>query len=158
VADERHTPISGVVDDNCKSGPRELDIRKLSMSINGGLGKVANSGDEVEISYTIENRGEAKDFIFGFNVLDIRGQVLFGQNTEKIGPHKAQPGFTELALTFQWPRVAPGTYFVTVGVATSHSGINTIQCWANQVFHIHNILDESSHGLFNVSLTDVRVG
>jgi ABC-type polysaccharide/polyol phosphate transport system ATPase subunit len=148
----------GLVDDGCKSGPREIDIRTLFLKVNGTPGTVANSDDEIELAYTIENLGAAKDFIFGFNVLDIRGQVLFGQNTEKYGPHKAKPGLSEMALSFRWPRIAPGTYFLTVGVATSHCGVNTIQCWANHVYQIHNILDEGSHGLFNVSLTDVRVG
>ncbi|MCZ7861485.1 ATP-binding cassette domain-containing protein [Agrobacterium salinitolerans] len=148
----------GQVDDACKSGPRELDIRKVALRINGIDGTVAHSDDLVEIIYEIENRGEPRDFIFGFNVLDMRGQVLFGQNTEKAGPHPARSGMTELALSFRWPRIAPGTYFMTVGVASSLYGVNTIQCWANQVFQIQNILDEGSHGLFNVSLTEVRVG
>jgi lipopolysaccharide transport system ATP-binding protein len=149
---------NGQVAESCKSGPRELDIRKVALQFNGINGTMAHSEDLVEIVYEIDNPGVPKDFIFGFNVLDMRGQVLFGQNTEKIGPHIAQTGSTKLSLSFRWPRIAPGTYFMTVGVASSLYGVNTIQCWANQVFQIQNVLDEGSHGLFNVPLAEIRVG
>jgi ABC-type polysaccharide/polyol phosphate transport system ATPase subunit len=153
----RTLPSDGSIDPSCKSGPLGMDILRASLRINGQAAAVANSDDTVQIDYEIENKGEDCDFIFGFNVLDMRGQVLFGQNTERVGPHRAKTGRTLTSLTFRWPRLAPGTYSVTIGVASSKMGVNTIQCWANQVFQIQNILDETSHGLFNIPLTDYSV-
>lgn len=154
---------TGLIDDNgrvsdaCKSGPRDLDIETVDFTLNGVRSSSARSGDQTRVAITFENHVEPCEFVVGVSVTDIRGQVIFGQNTELMPAMTAAKGKTSIAFEFVWPPIASGSYFVTFGVASSLGGIQKVQCWVNNIIEINSVLGQNSHGLFNVDLLKVEM-
>lgn len=156
-ADAVGLDADGVVSHACKSGPRELDIKTVKFTVNGEHTTTVLPGDLVKVSLSVDNPGDAVAFIAGVSVADIKGQVLFGQNSELLPEMWSAHGLSLVDLEFYWPRVASGSYFLTVGIASSFHGIHRVQCWANNVLHINAILDQNPHGLFNIDLVSVNL-
>jgi ABC-type polysaccharide/polyol phosphate transport system ATPase subunit len=148
---------SGIIGDACKSGPRELDIVSANFTVNGIRTTVARPGDLVRMTMTVRNLGSATGFITGVSALDIRGQVVFGQNTELIEPFSIREmGNSRVDMEFVWPKIATGAYFLTLGVASTAHGIHKVQCWANHIVQINAVLGQNAHGIFNVDLETAK--
>ncbi len=149
-------PVSTL--DSKKSGPREIDITEAEFLVNGVPGNVVSGGDATSIRLKLNNHLSATDVVTGFNVLDVRGQKIFGQTSSNKSRISVSEGLSEVQMDFRWPKLAPGTYSITVGVGQGPlEGIQVIQCWINNCFEIENSLGEMSHGLFNVDLEKLEI-
>ena len=144
--------------DSKKSGPCDIDILEAEFLVNGVPARVVSGGDVVGLRMRLDNHLSVSDVVTGFNVLDMRGQKIFGQTSSNKSKISISPGLSEVEMEFVWPKLAPGSYSVTVGVGQGPlEGIQVIQCWINNCFEIENSLGEMSHGLFNIDLKNLEI-
>jgi ABC-type polysaccharide/polyol phosphate transport system ATPase subunit len=148
-----HDEFQGV-----KSGPCEIEIVSASMTVDGLESRMTKGGCLVAFTLGIENHLAVADIVSGVTIVDTKGQKVFGQSTSNTRLLVAPPGKSTVRMEFDWPKIAPGKYSVTLGVGQGkYESMQTIQCWINNCFEIENILDEVSHGLFNVTLKTVEM-
>lgn len=98
--------------------------------------------------------------IVGYLLADRFGNFLFGQNTLSAGLplDPLRPGTYRISLSFTWPDIAAGDYFLTPGLGDGlASKAHTIVCWAHNIFHFSGVAPHKDvHGLFNGTLHFVR--
>lgn len=140
-----------------KSGPRAVDITAVTFEMNGNAINVVNPGDIVEVGIELLNTTKPMDVIVGVAATSSKGQRVFGQNTLGRQEIHCPLGSSKVSMQFEWPRVAPGRYFLTMGVSSFVAGIDSIQCWVNNAVEVQSILDERSHGLFNLEFKKIEI-
>ncbi|MBY3150866.1 ABC transporter ATP-binding protein [Rhizobium laguerreae] len=148
------SPTTGLIPDDLKSGPRKIDIVAARLLLDGVAATAVAPGQTLEVVLDLHNDGGPTDIVTGIAAGDVRGQRIFGQNTERGAPMRIGPGNSRVSMRFEWPSVAAGGYFLTPGISSSVNGLLAIECWANNVIEIKAVLDENSHGLFNVGLVN----
>jgi teichoic acid transport system ATP-binding protein len=147
----------------------------------GGAGEVkivayalATDGKEypgyVEAGMTVELRfrlsapaREIQNIILGYIVSDKYGNDVFGENTVTSGKWdlRIEAGReTEAGLTFTWPEIKEGEYFITLGVGEgTHELQHVIQCWAHNIVMVEAISPRRTiHCLFNNPIRWVFLG
>ena len=109
----------------------------------------------------LDVKREVKHPLVGYLLSDRYGNYLFGQNTITAGLPLAplHPGVCQVCLSFTWPEIAPGDYFLTLGLGNGHEAMaHAIVCWAHNIFHFSAITPgKDIHGLFNGSLRNVSI-
>lgn len=150
--ESRNDALSGL-----KSGPCDVDIVAAHMKVDGIESRMTRGGNVVSFEMQIENHLKPWHIVAGVTVVDTRGQKIFGQTTSNTRVIEAPSGRSSVAMTLEWPKLAPGKYSVTLGVGLGkYESMQTIQCWINNCFEVDHVLDEVSHGLFNITLQSVE--
>jgi ABC-type polysaccharide/polyol phosphate transport system ATPase subunit len=142
-----------------KSGPCQIDIGAAFMTVDGLDSRMTKGGCLVSFALDIENHlANPADIVAGLTIVDTKGQKVFGQSTSNTRLLVAPVGKSRVRMEFEWPKIAPGKYSVTLGVGQGKfESMQTIQCWINNCFEIENVLDEVAHGLFNITLKTVEM-
>ncbi len=142
-----------------KSGPCDIDIVSASMTVNGLESRITKGGNIVAFEIGFENHfDKPTDIVTGFTIIDTKGQKVFGQTNTNTKLLVAPVGHSKAKLELEWPKLAPGKYSITVGVGQGkYESMQTIQCWVNNCFEIEHLLDEVTHGIFNVTLKNVEM-
>ena len=66
--------------------------------------------------------------------------------------------FYEEKLSFVWPEIAKGDYFLTPGIgAGNDESTHQIVCWAHNIAHFQNINDNFVHAMFNNKITNFEL-
>lgn len=151
---ESVSAMAGPIPAALKSGPRKIDIIEARVLRDGVTATAVAPGQTLEVILDLHNYGGPTDIVTGIAAGDVRGQRIFGQNTERGTPMRIGHGKSRVSMRFQWPCVAGGGYFLTPGISSSVNGLLAIECWANNLVEIKAILHEQSHGLFNVCLVN----
>lgn len=100
-------------------------VRIIDFVLEGEQGAyptAVNSGETLRLSFTVRIDEPILGPIFGVTVKTREGITLCGSNTEKVGLHEPDrilaPN-TTVRVSFEWVcRLAEGSYFISLGVAT----------------------------------------
>ncbi len=120
------------------------------------------AGDEVAVSFTVFSKKNFNDGILGYIISDKFGNQIFGENTitSEIAPIKIkQDGENTYQLSFIWPEIKEGEYFLTLGLGEGeHELQHKIQCWAHNIFKFDCITPRKTiHCLFNNPIKAVQL-
>ncbi len=134
-------------------GAGEIRVEQCGVWINDTVCEVVKPGDQVKISLQIISEVCPGNVICGYTFKDKYGNSIFAQNTLGEGIHVIGLESGEryaLHLTFQWPEVKEGDYFLTLGIGEgSDQMVHKIQCWAHAVVHLECIALKPMHGIIN---------
>ncbi len=144
-----------------RSGVEEAAILYISVLCRGKPVDVVKRGDLVTIRLIVHSTTDMDEIIFGYNVKDRIGNVVFGENSlclEKSSI-KLQAGHNLVEYAFYWPEVYPYEYTITVGVGQGEIALgHLVQCWAHDIVAVTAITPgRSIHGMFNTELEWVKV-
>lgn len=156
VALESMTPIPG----EKLSGALNVVMTGYAIETNGlPYEGCVKAGAEVVCTVQIEVHQDIAHPIAGYMLADQYGNALFGQNTVTAGlsMNSLRRGVSRLSLSFTWPDIAHGDYFLTIGIGNGQDAMaHAIECWAHNIFHFSAITPgRDVHGLFNNSLHHV---
>ncbi len=88
----------------------------------GSYPSAVESGEALRLSFTVEVLEPIEAPIFGITIKTREGITLYGSNTEKLGVAKANEEFEPgscVHISFEFVcRLAQGSYFISLGVAT----------------------------------------
>lgn len=117
-------------------------------------------GERVTLQVDLQALESLESVIVGFYVKDRLGQLLFGDNTvlshEGDFPVIAGEGFRAV-FQFAMPRLLPGDYFVTVGVAEGTQEQHVVQHWVHEALRFTAMGGTLSTGLIGLPMHDVRL-
>jgi hypothetical protein len=144
------------------SGTLRVKIRQCCWEINGDSNPVAiRDGEKIRIEFDVTSQEPIENPIVGYQVLDRFGNVVFGENstTSRLTAGMLPAGSARLSLEFEWPRIAPDKYAITLGIGSGYDSLaHTIECWAHNVFVLSATASVPVHGMFNVQITGLTVG
>lgn len=134
-------------------GALEVVIEKFLFTVNGTIGDVVKYGDKIKIQLLLKSKKNCENIIWGYTFKDKYGNSIFAQNTLGAGIRiegiKKNRAYL-LQLSFPWPQVKEGDYFLTLGIGEGEDQmVHTIQCWAHNVAHVQGIASIPMHGIFN---------
>lgn len=150
-----------VASSDSEGGAMEVTISKFSVTVNNMQSEVAKDGDKTTIRVMIHSKKDCGNIILGYTFKDKYGNSIFAQNTLGSGIRvenvKKDKDYI-LSLSFPWPRIKEGDYFLTLGIGEGEDQmVHTIQCWAHNVIHIQSIATVPMHGVFNHVMNDFSV-
>jgi lipopolysaccharide transport system ATP-binding protein len=118
------------------------------------------AGECVGLAIELHAQEDIDSVIVGFYVKDRLGQLLFGDNT--VLSHEgdfavtAGQGF-HASFRFMMPRLLPGDYFITVGVAEGTQDEHVIQHWLHEALRFTASGGTLTSGLIGIPMLDVRL-
>lgn len=139
------------------SGERGAVLTAFAVTVDGATyGGCVMAGQTVGLTLDLTVVRPVARPIVGYLLADRFGNYLFGQNTVTAGLPLAalDPGEHRLRLSFTWPDVVPGAYFLTPGLGNGLSAMtHVIECWAHNIFQINAVAPHRDiHALFNGNL------
>jgi lipopolysaccharide transport system ATP-binding protein len=118
------------------------------------------AGEHVGLDVDLEAVDAVDNVIVGFYVKDRLGQLLFGDNTvlshEDDFAVAAEESF-HARFSFVMPRLVPGDYFITVGVAEGTQEQHVIQHWMHEALRFAATGGTLSSGLIGIPMLDVTL-
>ena len=134
-------------------GAQDILIDRCRMLINGEAVDVVKPGDAVRIELLLHSKKDADNIIIGYTFKDKYGNSIFAQSTlgENIMIEGVKQGEVRKAsLSFHWPEVKEGDYFLTLGIGEGYDQmVHTVQCWVHSVLHVQAIALKPMHGVIN---------
>ena len=150
------------IEHNQLSGTGRGLILKAYWTINGmPFARTIKKEELLSLVFIFEVMDALDSPIFGYQVQDRFGTVIFGGNTHDISFEALpiSPGIYRVAISVVWPQVAPGEYGVTLGVGNgSDSTAHVVECWAHNIIILGSVQVDPVHGIFNNKIDgcDVR--
>lgn len=134
-------------------GAQDILIDRCRMLINDEAVDVVKPGDAVRIELLLHSKKDADNIIIGYTFKDKYGNSIFAQSTlgEGIMIEGIRQGeVRKAALSFHWPEVKEGDYFLTLGLGEGYDQmVHTVQCWVHNVLHVQAIALKPMHGIIN---------
>mgnify|MGYP002756356691 FL=1 len=131
------------------------------MLINGEAVDVVKPGDAVRIELLLHSKKDADNIIIGYTFKDKYGNSIFAQSTlgENIMIEGVKQGEVRKAsLSFHWPEVKEGDYFLTLGIGEGYDQmVHTVQCWVHSVLHVQAIALKPMHGIINHVIEEFKI-
>ncbi|MGO1163800.1 ABC transporter ATP-binding protein [Brucella pseudogrignonensis] len=154
--DDEWTAIS----EKSLSGTLRAKFLRCKWFIGGSNNPVTiGDGDKIRIQFDLWCSEEISSPIFGYQVTDRFGAVIFGENTvtSLINIAPIQSGVSRFALEFTWPEVASGKYSITLGIGSGFDSLShTIECWAHNIIVLDGSTEGAVHGMFNVKISHLK--
>ena len=142
-------------------GAQDILIDRCRMLINGEAVDVVQPGDEVRIELLLHSKKDADNIIIGYTFKDKYGNSIFAQSTlgEGIMIEGVKQGEVRKAsLSFHWPEVKEGDYFLTLGLGEGYDQmVHTVQCWVHSVLHVQAIALKPMHGVINHVIEEFKI-
>lgn len=142
-------------------GAQDILIDRCRMLINGEAVDVVKPGDEVRIELLLHAKKDADNIIIGYTFKDKYGNSIFAQSTlgENIMIEGVKQGEVRKAsLSFHWPEVKEGDYFLTLGIGEGYDQmVHTVQCWVHSVLHVQAIALKPMHGVINHVIEEFKI-
>ena len=142
-------------------GARDILIDRCRMLINGETVDVVKPGDAVRIELLLHSKKDADNIIIGYTFKDKYGNSIFAQSTlgENIMIEGVKQGEVRKAsLSFHWPEVKEGDYFLTLGIGEGYDQmVHTVQCWVHSVLHVQAIALKPMHGIINHVIEEFKI-
>lgn len=117
-------------------------------------------GECVTLRIEVRARQALANVVVGFYVKDRRGQFLFGDNTlaieTTVGP-AADGDVLVASFRFTMPRLLPGEYFVTAGVAEGTADSHVVQYWLNEALLFSAEGGTLATGLIGLPMLDIQL-
>ena len=163
AAREKEKAEIGWVDASKESigGAQDILIDRCRMLINGEAVDVVKPGDEVRIELLLHAKKDADNIIIGYTFKDKYGNSIFAQSTlgEGIMIEGVKQGEVRKAsLSFHWPEVKEGDYFLTLGLGEGYDQmVHTVQCWVHSVLHVQAIALKPMHGVINHVIEEFKI-
>lgn len=126
----------------------------------GGMIAMVIAGECVTLEIELLAEDQIDNVIVGFYVKDRLGQLLFGDNT--VLCHESdfalRSGETFRAVfRFVMPRLLPGNYFVTAGLAEGTQEQHVIQHWLHEALRFTATGGTLASGLIGIPMVDVTL-
>lgn len=118
------------------------------------------AGECVTLEIDLLAESAIDNVIVGFYVKDRLGQLLFGDNTVlcQEADFTVTAGETfRAAFRFVMPRLLPGDYFVTAGLAEGTQEQHVIQHWLHEALRFTATGGTLASGLIGIPMLDVRL-
>ena len=163
AAREKEKAEIGWVDSPKESigGAQDILIDRCRMLINGEAVDVVKPGDAVRIELLLHSKKDADNIIIGYTFKDKYGNSIFAQSTlgEGIMIEGVKQGEVRKAsLSFHWPEVKEGDYFLTLGLGEGYDQmVHTVQCWVHSVLHVQAIALKPMHGVINHVIEEFKI-
>ena len=142
-------------------GAQDILIDRCRMLINGEAVDVVKPGDAVCIELLLHSKKDADNIIIGYTFKDKYGNSIFAQSTlgENIMIEGVKQGEVRKAsLSFHWPEVKEGDYFLTLGIGEGYDQmVHTVQCWVHSVLHVQAIALKPMHGIINHVIEEFKI-
>ena len=142
-------------------GAQDILIDRCRMLINGEAVDVVKPGDAVRIELLLHSKKDADNIIIGYTFKDKYGNSIFAQSTlgEGIMIEGVKQGEVRKAsLSFHWPEVKEGDYFLTLGLGEGYDQmVHTVQCWVHSVLHVQAIVSKPMHGVINHVIEEFKI-
>ena len=142
-------------------GAQDILIDRCRMLINGEAVDVVKPGDVVRIELLLHSKKDADNIIIGYTFKDKYGNSIFAQSTlgEGIMIEGVKQGEVRKAsLSFHWPEVKEGDYFLTLGLGEGYDQmVHTVQCWVHSVLHVQAIALKPMHGVINHVIEEFKI-
>ena len=142
-------------------GAQDILIDRCRMLINGEAVDVVKPGDAVRIELLLHAKKDADNIIIGYTFKDKYGNSIFAQSTlgENIMIEGVKQGEVRKAsLSFHWPEVKEGDYFLTLGIGEGYDQmVHTVQCWVHSVLHVQAIALKPMHGVINHVIEEFKI-
>lgn len=142
-------------------GAQDILIDRCRMLINGEAVDVVKPGDAVRIELLLHSKKDADNIIIGYTFKDKYGNSIFAQSTlgEGIMIEGVKQGEVRKAsLSFHWPEVKEGDYFLTLGLGEGYDQmVHTVQCWVHSVLHVQAIALKPMHGIINHVIEEFKI-
>jgi putative O-antigen ABC transporter, ATP-binding protein len=142
-------------------GAQDILIDRCRMLINGEALDVVKPGDAVRIELLLHSKKDADNIIIGYTFKDKYGNSIFAQSTlgENIMIEGVKQGEVRKAsLSFHWPEVKEGDYFLTLGIGEGYDQmVHTVQCWVHSVLHVQAIALKPMHGVINHVIEEFKI-
>ena len=142
-------------------GAQDILIDRCRMLINGEAVDVVKPGDAVRIELLMHSKKDADNIIIGYTFKDKYGNSIFAQSTlgENIMIEGVKQGEVRKAsLSFHWPEVKEGDYFLTLGIGEGYDQmVHTVQCWVHSVLHVQAIALKPMHGIINHVIEEFKI-
>ena len=142
-------------------GAQDILIDRCRMLINGEAVDVVKPGDAVRIELLMHSKKDADNIIIGYTFKDKYGNSIFAQSTlgEGIMIEGVKQGEVRKAsLSFHWPEVKEGDYFLTLGLGEGYDQmVHTVQCWVHSVLHVQAIALKPMHGVINHVIEEFKI-
>ena len=142
-------------------GAQDILIDRCRMLINGEAVDVVKPGDAVRIEPLLHAKKDADNIIIGYTFKDKYGNSIFAQSTlgEGIMIEGVKQGEVRKAsLSFHWPEVKEGDYFLTLGLGEGYDQmVHTVQCWVHSVLHVQAIALKPMHGVINHVIEEFKI-
>lgn len=142
-------------------GAQDILIDRCRMLINGEAVDVVKPGDAVRIELLLHSKKDADNIIIGYTFKDKYGNSIFAQSTlgENIMIEGVKQGEVRKAsLSFHWPEVKEGDYFLTLGIGEGYDQmVHTVQCWVHSVLHVQAIALKPMHGIINHVIEEFKI-
>ena len=142
-------------------GAQDILIDRCRMLINGEAVDVVKPGDAVRIELLLHSKKDADNIIIGYTFKDKYGNSIFAQSTlgEGIMIEGVKQGEVRKAsLSFHWPEVKEGDYFLTLGLGEGYDQmVHTVQCWVHIVLHVQAIALKPMHGVINHVIEEFKI-
>ena len=138
------------------SGPREIDVTGVKVTISGTASTDVFPGDEVDVEVSFENKLGESYAVFGTFWSDETGQAILSSNSHDQGEEIVLPnGASMLRYSFRWPDIRKGRYRLTVGIGNIPfpGGPQRIQCWAHKASELICLNPQEIHGVFATPMT-----
>jgi lipopolysaccharide transport system ATP-binding protein len=111
---------------------------------------LAKGGEDVRLRMRIRTQAAIARPIFGFYIKDRLGQLVLGDNSDRVRPAALAPGTTCSAeFAFQLPHLSAGDYVVTAALADGDQDAHRMLHWIHEalVFRSNSLV---MHGLIGV--------
>ena len=142
-------------------GAQDILIDRCRMLINGEAVDVVKPGDAVCIELLLHSKKDADNIIIGYTFKDKYGNSIFAQSTlgENIMIEGVKQGEVRKAsLSFHWPEVKEGDYFLTLGIGEGYDQmVHIVQCWVHSVLHVQAIALKPMHGVINHVIEEFKI-
>lgn len=143
-----------VPDKEIYSGNMDVLIEKYFYSINGiPFIEKCEVSDVINISLLVDAKVDIEDIIVGYQVRDKYGNEIFGDTnlTSPVKQYLLCRGKNRIDVSFIWPEVREGDYFITLGIGRGTEVLNQVEeCWINNVIHVYNsVFQKTIFGIFN---------
>ena len=127
----------------------------------GGAQDILIDRCRMRIELLLHAKKDADNIIIGYTFKDKYGNSIFAQSTlgENIMIEGVKQGEVRKAsLSFHWPEVKEGDYFLTLGIGEGYDQmVHTVQCWVHSVLHVQAIALKPMHGIINHVIEEFKI-
>lgn len=151
-----------IPDKEIYSGNMEVLIEKYFYSVNGiPFIEKCEVSDVINISLLVEAKNDIENIIVGYQVRDKYGNEIFGDTnlTSPVKQYLLCRGKNRINISFIWPEVREGDYFITLGIGRGSEVLNQVEeCWINNAIHVYNsVFQKTIFGIFNQEIKDFEI-
>lgn len=144
------------------SGRMDIVIDKYFYSVDDEpFAEVCQKDDEFKISMLVTSQIETENAIVGFQIRDKYGNEVFGQTslTSPVEQYTITEGQNIINLSFDWPEVREGDYFITLGIGNGMEVLNQVEeCWINNIIHVTATTGgKTIFGIFNQDMKSFEI-